>query len=113
MIVILCSLIGQARDLIFIGRCLYNDFNKLDKIIWLTTSFKNKQPLPYLARFRLFVIGAYLSYSPTLCHPDIGCESCIFGLMYTFLYFEELPTMPPVATVGDYGALYLAGVCRE
>ena len=33
MIVILCSLIGQARDLIFIGRCLYNDFNKLDKII--------------------------------------------------------------------------------
>ena len=33
--------------------------------------------------------------------------------MYTFLDFEELLTMPPMATVGDYGALYLTGVGRD
>ena len=60
-------------------------------------------------RLHLFVLGAYLSSSYTLHRPPLGRAYLSFGLMYSFLDFEELPLMTPVSIIGDSITLYLAG----
>ena len=67
----------------------------------LNYKFKNKQLLPYSDQFRLFVFGNYFSSSYTIRLPPNGHEP--------FPDFEELPLMPPVATIRDYDMLSFAG----
>ena len=74
----------------------------------LKIKFLNKQYLHSSSQIRLFVLGAYLSSTSTLCHPRLGHVSLPLGLMGTFLEFVEIPLMPPMVTVVDYGILYLA-----
>ena len=66
-----------------------------------------KKYLPYSAHLHLFVIVDQLYYYYTLRQPPIGRASLPLGLMYHIPGFEELPTMPPVDSVGDSGTLSL------
>ena len=54
-------------------------------------------------------MGAYLSYYFKLIFLPLGCASIPLGLVDSFFEFEELPPMPPVATVGYSGTLYFLG----
>ena len=66
---------------------------------------------------QLFYLTTTLSDHPfffSTLHPHpIGRVSLYLGLMDLFPEFKEIPPMPPVATVGDYGMLVLSGAGGE
>ena len=102
------SLLRKDKDFIFVSQHLRNALTQLYQVLRLT-----KKVLPYSSWLRIIVLGGYLfSLSPIHCLP-LGRTSLPLGIMYPFMEFEEIPFMPPIATVGDSGTFSLAGLGRD